>query len=186
MVSTAERIATAAALEFAERGVHGVRMEHVARRAGVNKALVYRHFGDKEHLYAETLRRELAKRSTILGSLPDSLADMLVFWTRQQLQDADFIRLVAQEGLQDDGDPPVEAESRADYYRRQVDMLRQMQADGRLRDDLEPRALFFALLTLTVAPVVLPQVMRLVMPEQGREQTWEQFLEELGALLASP
>ena len=185
-MTTAERIADAAALEFAERGVHGVRMEHVARRAGVNKALVYRHFGDKETLYAETLRRELAKRRTLLDSLPESLEEMLVFWSRQQRADADFIRLVVREGLQDDGNPPVESDARAAYYERQVDMLRRMQEEGRLRDDLEPRALFFALLTLTVAPVVLPQILRLVMPEEERDGVWEEFVSGLGRVLGAP
>ncbi len=47
LMSTSERILNAAAMEFTERGVDGVRMEHVAKRTNVNKALVYRHFGNK-------------------------------------------------------------------------------------------------------------------------------------------
>jgi AcrR family transcriptional regulator len=40
---------------FDARGVHDAPIEEVAREAGLNKALIYRHFGSKEELYADTL-----------------------------------------------------------------------------------------------------------------------------------
>jgi TetR/AcrR family transcriptional regulator len=183
-MSTTDRILDAAATELSRRGYDGLRIEHVAKLARLNKALVYRHFGDKLGLYAETLRRELSKRTALLAKLPPSLSDMLVFWSRQQARDADFVRLIMQEGLRDDGKEPVEAAARREYYARQVEMLREMQRTGRLREDVDEQALFLALLVLTVAPVMLPQIMRLAMPEQDRYERWEDFLTQLGKVLA--
>lgn len=175
-MATPDRILDAAAAEFAERGFDGVRIEHVAKRAGLNKALVYRHFDDKAGLYRATLGRELGKRTQVLDELPADLGERLVFWSRRQAHDKEFIRLVAREGLGDDGSEPVEAEARAAYYARQVDSLRALQAEGELRDDLDPECMFFALLALTVAPVLLPQIMRLSIPDDDRDDRWESFL----------
>ncbi len=54
------RILDAAAGEFADKGYDGARMEAIARRAGVNKALLYYHVGDKPALYQEVLDRVFA------------------------------------------------------------------------------------------------------------------------------
>lgn len=46
----------AAATEFAERGYDAAGVDRIAARAGVNKAMLYYHFGSKERLYIEILR----------------------------------------------------------------------------------------------------------------------------------
>ena len=52
-----DRILAAAALEFAERGFGGARVDRIARRARVNKAMLYYHFKSKQGLYRTLLRR---------------------------------------------------------------------------------------------------------------------------------
>ncbi|MCD6588326.1 MAG: helix-turn-helix transcriptional regulator, partial [Candidatus Fermentibacteraceae bacterium] len=44
-------ILDAAAEEFAEKGFSGARVDEIARRAGINKAMLYYRIGDKEELY---------------------------------------------------------------------------------------------------------------------------------------
>jgi AcrR family transcriptional regulator len=48
-------ILKAAAKEFAEHGIAGARTDAIAREAGVNKALLYYYFKDKETLYGAVL-----------------------------------------------------------------------------------------------------------------------------------
>src|SRR5436309_14614572 len=48
-------ILQAAAQEFAEHGIAGARTDEIARQAGVNKALLYYYFKDKETLYGAVL-----------------------------------------------------------------------------------------------------------------------------------
>ena len=50
-----ERIVAAAAEVFASRGFDGARIDEIAERAGINKAMLYYHVGDKEQLYAAVL-----------------------------------------------------------------------------------------------------------------------------------
>src|SRR5579862_7643656 len=48
-------ILSAAAQEFAEHGIAGARTDAIARAAGVNKALLYYYFKDKDALYEAVL-----------------------------------------------------------------------------------------------------------------------------------
>src|SRR5262245_2376251 len=52
-----DRILAAAAVEFADRGVAGARVDRIARRARVNKAMLYYHFKSKQGLYRALLRQ---------------------------------------------------------------------------------------------------------------------------------
>jgi len=51
----------AALVEFAQEGLAGARMDRIAVSAGVNKALLYYYFHDKESLYTEVLDRFFAQ-----------------------------------------------------------------------------------------------------------------------------
>jgi len=52
-----ETVLDAAAEEFARRGFRGARIDSIARRAGVNKAMLYYRVGGKTDLYREVLLR---------------------------------------------------------------------------------------------------------------------------------
>jgi len=53
---TRDVILNAAKKEFAERGYSGARMNSIARRAGVNQALIHYYFSSKENLYHQVLQ----------------------------------------------------------------------------------------------------------------------------------
>ena len=52
----ASRLWVAARTEFSTRGYHGARVQGIARRAGCNVALLYRHWASKRALYLEILK----------------------------------------------------------------------------------------------------------------------------------
>lgn len=56
---TVARILEAATEIFAAAGFNGARMDAIARRAGVNKAMIYYHIGAKEALYATVLHNAI-------------------------------------------------------------------------------------------------------------------------------
>jgi TetR/AcrR family transcriptional regulator len=65
-----ELILGAATDVFAERGFAGAGMDEIARRSGVNKALLYYHVGDKQTLYTAVLVRCMdSARATVEGTL---------------------------------------------------------------------------------------------------------------------
>jgi len=61
------RILEAAASVFSEVGFAGARVDEIADRAGVNKAMIYYHIGDKETLYAEVI-------NNIIGNTAETIS----------------------------------------------------------------------------------------------------------------
>lgn len=61
--ATVKRIVVAARKVFAHRGLAGARMDEIARVAGVNKALPYYYFRDKEELHRFVLETMIAQIS---------------------------------------------------------------------------------------------------------------------------
>ncbi len=65
-------ILQAAAREFAENGIAGARTDAIADAAGVNKALLYYYFEDKETLYGAVLDDAFAGMKTTVFNVLDS------------------------------------------------------------------------------------------------------------------
>ncbi|SEQ59280.1 transcriptional regulator, TetR family [Solimonas aquatica] len=59
---TRESLLAAAASVFAEQGFDGARVREIAQRAGANAAAISYHFGGKQELYREVLRRQAGVR----------------------------------------------------------------------------------------------------------------------------
>src|ERR1700682_5804829 len=59
--ATVRRIVVAARKVFAQRGLSGARMDQIARAAGVNKALPYYYFRNKEELHRFVLETMIAQ-----------------------------------------------------------------------------------------------------------------------------
>ena len=56
-LSTEEKITKSAMREFAQYGFEGARVDRIAQKARVNKAMIYYHFKSKENLYVSVLSR---------------------------------------------------------------------------------------------------------------------------------
>ncbi|WP_370401601.1 TetR/AcrR family transcriptional regulator [Sulfitobacter sp. JB4-11] len=80
-----ERIISAAEVAFAERGFDGAGMKAISRRAEVSQALLHYHFGSKDQLYTEVVKRRSKvindERIAMLARVdlkdPDALAHIL-------------------------------------------------------------------------------------------------------------
>ncbi len=64
-----DAILDAASSVFAETGFAGARVDEIARRAGVNKAMLYYHVGDKAVLYHAVLERNFSRVNSVLSSV---------------------------------------------------------------------------------------------------------------------
>jgi TetR/AcrR family transcriptional regulator len=68
---TRAAILDAALAEFANLGLSGARTDAIAKAAGVNKALLYYYFQDKETLYGATLESVFAETAAKLSAVLD-------------------------------------------------------------------------------------------------------------------
>lgn len=69
---TKERILAAAEAEFLVRGYDGSRMQAIADRAQINKAMLHYHFGSKDELFAQVFRE---KAKLLFPRLEESLRE---------------------------------------------------------------------------------------------------------------
>ncbi|MFZ0792313.1 MAG: TetR/AcrR family transcriptional regulator, partial [Candidatus Korobacteraceae bacterium] len=78
-------ILRAALVEFAEQGLSGARMDAIAQTAGVNKALLYYYFHDKETLYGAILDAffaQLLERVMAVCDQPGSAGNRFLSYAR--------------------------------------------------------------------------------------------------------
>src|SRR5207247_7629299 len=76
---TRERILAAALKEFSAKGFAGARVDRIARRARINKRMLYHYFGNKEHLFRQLLTRKVRERSAWAATAPDDPAHSFAF-----------------------------------------------------------------------------------------------------------
>lgn len=187
--SSRAAILEAATAEFIDHGYAGVRMEHVAKRAGYNKALVYKHFGDRQGLFEAVLEAAIAGRRVVLEHEPKDIGDAMTAWSDAAFAAPGYGKLLMREAMEHVGDAPVHADQRAAYYARQIAGVAQAQSLGRLPAGVEPRFLFLALMSIVTLPSLLPQVTAMVAGEDPSDAAfhkgWHRFLTDFAAALAS-
>jgi AcrR family transcriptional regulator len=153
-----DRILDVAAFEFAERGYAGARVDSIARRAGVNKAMLYYHFGSKQALYrallrriftraAERLRAIAAQPATPERKLHDVISGMAGFVQDHAFFPAIMLREVAEGGSHLDRDTLA---ALASVPRVVGSIVQQGIQDGSLRP-VHPMAVYFTIF----APIVM-------------------------------
>lgn len=104
---TRERILVAARTEFIENGLRGARMQEIADRAGVNKALLHYHFRDKESLYraaletvTERMKRDVFGSFTPPGesrSPEEAIRELVATYVRTLHQHPDMVGMLVRE-----------------------------------------------------------------------------------------
>ena len=154
-VANRERIVAAAraALTGSRDAAGGLKLHQVAKAAGVGQGTLYRHFPDREHLLAEVYRQEMSELAdavpALLAAHPPLAA--LARWLDQLVEYARVKRGVM---------AAVEASAWQDLYAGQhgrldealTELLRQGQAAGEIRDDVDAADVILLLGALSRVP----------------------------------
>lgn len=177
---TRERILSAALKEFAAHGFAGARVDAIARRAAINKRMLYHYFGDKEGLFREVLRLKMSQRQAWAETLSGDPAESLAFWFEAACKDTDWVRLLEWEALQDADRHLIDQEARRAAIARGLERIRQRQARGQISAELDPRHVMLTMRSLTMFPAAFPQLTRLIM---GRPVSDTRFQRERAEFL---
>jgi AcrR family transcriptional regulator len=144
----ATRLWAAARTEFAARGYHGARVQGIARRAGCNVALLYRHWASKRALYVEILRSIWVGNSKqVVGALAEGSGPRSVVnaYLEARLADPEASQILVREYL--DGAPFLHElhaadASIADPLRTAAETLQQGNGHS-LRKGVDPQLAVF-------------------------------------------
>ncbi|MBV8772920.1 MAG: TetR/AcrR family transcriptional regulator [Deltaproteobacteria bacterium] len=189
LARTRERILKAALAEFAAHGLAGTRCDDIARRARVNKRMLFYCFGCKEELYREILRRKFSERATLYESVPGDLGRAILHWYEAFSSDLEWVRLLEWEALGNGRGELVGEQERRQYLKRTLDGLRRAQRQGLLPKGLHLTQLQISIIALTAFPLAFPQMTRLasgMAPTDSRFRRQRlEFLRWLGERLSS-
>lgn len=136
-----ERILDAASSVFAEVGFAGARVDEIAARAGVNKAMLYYHVGDKQALYTAVLLRNFDRVGAMLaearsrdGSVVDRIREVVASLVRAVDAYPDHPRIVLREVASGGASLPPEVLARMlELFDLVGGLLREGMASGELR-----------------------------------------------------
>ncbi|HEV7731863.1 MAG TPA: TetR/AcrR family transcriptional regulator [Candidatus Binatia bacterium] len=143
---TRRAILRAAEEVFAERGYAGARMEDVAERVGIRRASVVHHFSDKQRLYVallDDLFGGLLEGYRAALSGPDPLTERLLrcidVWVERVESRPGLLRISLWEMARASPSEAVPMTSRVQpIVSLLVDTIREGQAQGLCRNDVEP------------------------------------------------
>jgi len=175
-----ERILSAALKEFAAKGFSGARVDFIARRAAINKRMLYHYFGNKEGLFKAVLRRKITERQAWAENLSGDPAESLSFWFEAACKDTDWVRLFEWEALQGNAQTVIDEKIRQAATARGLERIRQRQTRGQISAELDPRHVMLAMRSLTMFPAAFPQLTRLIM---GRSVSDPKFQRERAEFL---
>ena len=153
---TRTAILDAAERLFSVRGFTATTIKQIGGEAGVNAALLYYYFADKETLYREVLGRLLTSLITTGGKAvddahsPEEAIRSLVRVQAGVLASTPFIpRLIARELVDNDASHATQYITKlaAELFTRLCGMIRDGQRAGIFRDDLDPQ--FAAISTIS-------------------------------------
>ena len=168
--------------EFADQGFAGARVDAIARRAAINKRMLYHYFGDKEGLFRAVLRRKIAERQAWAENLSGDPAESLPSWFKLSCKDADWIRLLEWEALQSADQRLIDGESRRKLAVRSINRIRQQQARGHVSREFDPRLVLLAMRSLAIFPLAFPQLTKLIVGrpvfEPRFQKEYAKFLEQ--------
>jgi AcrR family transcriptional regulator len=182
-----ERILAAALKEFADKGFAGARVDCIARRAAINKRMLYHYFGNKENLFREVLRLKMAERQALAETLSGDPAESLAFWFEAACRDKDWVRLLEWEALQEADGKLIDEKKRRAATARGIERIRQRQARGQISAEFDPRHVMLTMRSLTMFPSAFPQMTRLITGESVSDPKFQkeraEFLRQFAAAL---
>jgi AcrR family transcriptional regulator len=181
------RIVAAAREEFARRGFAGARVEQIARRAGVNKQLLFYYFHSKRGLFQAVLAQSAGELETALAALsyPSggplerlrlTLAAQFEFLARHP----EIVALLGQ-GTRSGGGGGA---AFGPAINRLVVLLAEGQGRGQVRDDLDPhlaaaQALILMVGYLSMETVIATSARPLGADEPSLRERWRQAAVDL-------
>jgi TetR/AcrR family transcriptional regulator len=179
--TTPEKIRRAALAEFAELGLRGARIDRIAERAGVNKAMIYYHFKSKDDLYIDVVRsfyRQIGERARESVMQADTLEQALSALARLHADEITENRQIVPLILREMAAPKpevinvmIEAFTAAGLPKRIMTILQNEMGTGAIRR-LDIKQVMVAFISMSLGYMAIaPMVNRILDIEDQRQFT---------------
>jgi TetR/AcrR family transcriptional regulator len=188
---TRRKIVEAANAEFAARGFAGARIAGIARRAKLNKQLLYHYFASKEALFDEILEQTIRERETLAGS---DYAPATMFRRRfvtALREEQVWLRFLLWEAAEYPEKKRITRQARRELaLKNQRNAIIAKQFHGSVPKDVNAELLQLTMYALANYPLAFAQITKMVTGRSPSDPAfvaeWSAFLDKLGALLMAP
>jgi AcrR family transcriptional regulator len=170
-------IAAAARSEFAAHGYAGGRVERIARRAGVNKQLIFYYFGSKAGLYRAVIERAAGEAvperaaggqaSHAAGELRRAFNALFDSFARQP----ELTRLLMLDAQASGAHDRPSHRAVREFLSRMRALITQGQGHGYFRDDVDPDRMARQSVVLALGYFMLEPILE-GPPDPGRASEW--------------
>jgi TetR/AcrR family transcriptional regulator len=182
---TKRRILKAAKSVFVEMGKEGARVDAIAKRARVNKAMIYYYFSSKDQLYYQVLKTTFQKVMTrVLGALEqdgspiDRVDEIVRIYHNYLLQDSDLPKMVLRELV--NGAPVLQrvfsevlGGTRQGLTAKFTQTLEQGSREGLIRE-MDTMQVTLSLLGMILFPFIAEPVMKSLFVSDSWQRFWEE------------
>lgn len=188
-----DEILRVAVEEFAKRGFAATRVDEIARRADINKQLIYYYFGSKVGLYDAVLESMVDRSTPAWATLAESDFKGLLsayFSGKGHRTGAKWRRLLIWEGIEYGAHPhqTIRLEQlRANAYDVQTKIVAREIEKGSLPQGVDPKILSLMMTIASIGPELLPQVTKMITGREAndpglREEMYATFLAMLDTM----
>ncbi|GAA0337966.1 TetR/AcrR family transcriptional regulator [Bacillus carboniphilus] len=179
---TRRKILAAAKEEFFEKGYTGARIESIARRANVNKQLIYHYFKGKDELINETIADFANSVPSTNFILPADPADIAAFRFKVNTDHLmEFLKFTAWEAIDQIPSNSNGEESRSNVLQSYVEDMKSKQEMGLVPKEIDPALVTLMISSLTIYPLLYSKVTEMITglnPEQPEfQEKWTEFLQ---------
>ncbi len=178
---TRRKILDAAKEEFFANGYTGARIESIAKRAGLNKQLIYHYFKGKDELINETIAdftSSIPTENLILPANPVNIAEFRYNVNKEHLMD--FLKFTAWEAIDQVPKNTNGEESRKKVLQSYVKDMASKQEMGLVPEELDPSLITLMISSLTIYPLLYSNVTRMITGLEAEDpefqKKWEEFL----------
>jgi len=177
--SSKERIINAALDEFGQYGLAGARVDRIAKKSGLNKAMIYYHFNSKENLYREMIKsfftnitREIGHSLKTTGTAAEVLSNIAEVYTQLFLKDT-FIRSILLRELANPDSEILEQIAEILTESKVPNELRSLIQEGVAGGDLRPvdtRQAVVSFLAMNIGYFIISPITDRVLQIEDREK----------------
>jgi len=152
---TRGRILDAALKEFTAHGFAGARVDAVARRADINKRMLYHILATRKDCSARRFMKKIAQRVAVAGTYSRRSGRAVVRMVSGEPAPTPTGAAHQLESLQTSGNKAADEKSRRETALASIARIRQLQKSGIFNGSLDPAFALLAMMSLCVFPTSL-------------------------------
>ncbi|MDN3233451.1 TetR/AcrR family transcriptional regulator [Priestia megaterium] len=181
---TRKLILEAAREEFFEKGYTGARIESIAKRANINKQLIYHYFKGKDELIHETIDEftaSLPSGNLVLPADPVKIAEFRFNVNQEYLMD--FLKFTAWEAVEKGPSNLKGEKTREKILHSYNEDMKAKQEMGLVPKELNPKLITLMISSLTIYPLLYKDVTHMITGldpnDHEFKEKWSQFLRQI-------